>query len=632
MLPAPTRAVLQAERVILPRVIHCEGPDADRIERAAYRWLSAAPGRADRAIEVRWMIASVAPQIGLDESYTLEAGSFGVVIQARTIWGALHGLNTLAQLTTADGVPRCRIEDGPRFAWRGLMLDPARRFLPIPLLERVIEGMSWLKLNVLHLHLSDDQGFRFQSHRFPRLASPEHYTQADLVALVGYAADRGVRVVPELDMPGHVTSWLTAYPEWGAGETKASKRFGVHPGCLNAADESVYAAIDDLLAEVVAVFPDEYVHIGGDEVHSSWWRDHAGVQAFMAQQGCVDSAALQAYFNRRVVMRLAGLDRKAIGWDEVLHAEMPAKLLVQSWRGATARDRALEAGHDCIVSAGYYLDLFYPGSVHGKYDPAATEVELLQQEDALLADPRFEHVAAGMRWTHAWRNLPPVGKGSSRGKVLGGEACLWGELVDADCLPGRLWSRLPAIAELLWSDNPETDVPGQLQARCPGFIKAELADQRLRLAAILADDTALEMIELCEPVKWYARLLGEVALNARIRGSEMPQARPYSTETRLDRAVDFLLPESLPALAMREAPVDELVRACQRWHAFSATNRVPEDVLPVLGAIAGGAGVMLDHLAGSLSRADARARLLQQFRPHGEYMPAVLLVLADRLQ
>jgi len=615
---------------------------------------------------VRWAHASATPQKDEDERYTLAAGASGVVIEAQTIWGALHGLTTLAQLAAPAGLCGCDIEDGPRFPWRGLMLDPARRFLPIPLLERVITGMSHLKLNVLHLHLSDDQGFRFQSHRFPKLASPEHYTQAELVALVGYAADHGVRVVPELDMPGHVTSWLTAYPEWGAGETKASRHFGVHPACLNPADEAVYAAIDGLLAEVTEVFPDEYVHIGGDEVHSSWWREHAGLQAFMAEQRLADSAALQAYFNRRVAVSLANRHRKAIGWDEVLHPDMPSDLLVQSWRGATARDRALDAGHDCIVSEGYYLDLFYPGAVHGRYDPTAEQSVLLALEDALLTDPRFEHVAAGMRWTHAWRALPPIGpapggnelrekelrekelratelgekvlggkepsRGSTRGKVLGGEACLWGELVNRDCLSGRLWSRLPAIAERLWSFHPETDDPVQLQARYPAFIKAELVDQRRRLAAIMRSDMALEVIELCEPVKWYARLLGEVALDARIRGSEMPQARPYTTQTTLDRAIDYLCPESLPALSMRQIPVEELASACQRWRAVSGSHDAPDDVLPVLRAIAAGADLMLDCLAGDLSREEGRRRLLQLHRPHGEYMPAVLLVLADRLQ
>lgn len=632
MLPSPTRAVLHAERVALPLVIRCEGPDTARVERAVLRLFGTLPGSKDRVLSVQWKVAASVPQTGGDEGYTLAVDSSGVALQAHTIWGVLHGLTTLAQLTMSEGVRVCHIEDGPAFPWRGLMLDPARRFLPIPLLERVIDGMSWLKLNVLHLHLSDDQGFRFQSNRFPALASAEHYTQAELVALVEYAADRGVRVVPELDMPGHVTSWLTAYPEWGAGEASPSQRFGVHPGCLNPADEAVYAAIDDLLAEIVAVFPDDYVHIGGDEVHSSWWHDHAGVQAFMAQQGLADSAALQAYFNRRVVKSLVDRGRKAIGWDEVLHEQMPQGVLVQSWRGATARDRALDAGHDCIVSSGYYLDLFYPGAVHGQYDPTAPLAALLGQEDALLSDPRFEHVAAGMQWTQAWRKQPAIGKASTRGKVVGGEACLWGELVDQDCLPGRLWSRLPAIAELLWSVAPDTNDPIELQERCPDFIKAELAAQRRRLAAIMADETALEIMELCEPVKWYARLLGEVALNARIRGSEMPQARPYTTESKLDGAVDFLLPESLSVLAVRDLSVEALAHKCQRWRAFSGGNRIPEDVLPVFGAIADGAGVMLDYLGGKLVKAEARSQLLQLFRPRGEYMPAVLIVMADRLQ
>ncbi len=642
LLPLPTRAVLQDKRVLLPRAVRCEGPDAARVERAARRLVAASTGAAERTISVRWEHASATPQSDENERYTLVADGSGVVIEAQSIWGALHGLTTLAQLVSPAGICLCNIEDGPRFAWRGLMLDPARRFLPIPVLERVIDGMAHLKMNVLHLHLSDDQGFVFQSRLFPKLAGPEHYTQAELGALVGYAADRGVRLVPELDMPGHVTSWLAAYPEWGAGKTETTQRFGVHPACLNPADESVYAAIDGLLAEVTEVFPDEYVHIGGDEVHPGWWREHAGVQAFMAEQGLPDVAALQAYFNRRVADSLASRGRKVIGWDEVLHQNMPDKLLVQSWRGATARDRALDAGHDCVVSEGYYLDLFYPGDVHGKFDPTASQAELVRLEDALLTDPRFEHVAAGMRWTHAWRALPsiipattssdPNRSSPSRGKVIGGEACLWGELVDRDCLPGRLWSRLPAIAERLWSAHPETDDPIKLRTRYPDFVRSELVHQQRRLAAIMANDPALEVIQLCEPVKWYARLLGEVALEARIRGSEMPQARPYTKQSRLDRAVDYLLPESLPALTMQKLPVNELASACQRWCAIAGSNDAPEDVLPVLRAIGRGAAVMLDFLAGGLSREEARRRLLELHRPYGEYMPAVLLVLADRLE
>lgn len=634
LLPLPTRADLQVERRDLPRALRCEGPSATRVERAAQRLLGMRSAQATQMTVVTWESATAMPRAGQDERYTLKVDAAGVVIQAQSIWGALHGLTTLALLCTSEGVPLGHVEDSPRFPWRGLMLDPARRFLPIPLLQRVIDGMAWLKLNVLHLHLTDDQGFRFQSHRFPKLASAEHYSQAELVNLVGYAADRGVRVIPEFDMPGHVTSWLTAYPEWGAGQAPPSVRFGVHPGCLNPADESVYSAIDGLLTEVAAVFPDEYIHLGGDEVHSSWWRDHAGVQAFMAQQGLTDSAALQASFNRRVVASLARLDRKAIGWDEVLHPQMPSSLLVQSWRGATARDRALDAGHDCIVSSGFYLDLFYPGAVHGQYDPTAPESELLAQEDALLTDPRFEHVAGGMRWTQAWRTASSVGMGAgvSRGKVVGAEACLWGELVDRQCLHGRLWSRLPAIAELLWSATPDTDDPLRLFNRSPAFIKAALTEQRQLLATIVADDVALEMIELCEPVKWYARLLGEVALNARLHGSEMPQARPYTTQTRLDRVIDFLLPESLAARAVKDMPTDELVLACQRWCAFNGTNRLPDEVVPVIRAIVEGAELMLEHLSGRRSQEDTRSQLMQRFRPHGEYMPAVLLVLAERLQ
>ncbi len=607
VLPLPANMHLHDGRVTVPRTARLRGPQASRVQARL-----GLPEGEDLLVE--WASASDYPQPEADESYSLEVSGAGIALRAATIWGVLHGLTTLEQLEERGSLPCCRIDDAPRFHWRGVMLDPARHFLSLGVLEGVIDGMARLKLNVLHLHLTDDQGFRFRSAAFPALASPQSYTAEELVHLVQFAAERGVRVVPEIDMPGHVTNWLAAYPHWGTQPVKSSRRFGVHPGCLNVADPQVREAVRTLLAEVVDVFPDPYVHIGGDEVASGWWDDDAGVQAFLRAQDLADARALQAWFNGDVVAALRALGRQAIAWDEVLHPEMPAGLTVQNWRGATTRDRALAAGADCIVSAGYYLDLFYPVDVHYAYDPAAPEQALVEAEDHLREDPRFAHVAQGMAWTLGWRKDMPAPQASSPGRLLGGEACLWGELVDGATLPARLWSRLPAVAERFWSPASVTDVAA-LRDRWPAWCDYQVDD---------------ELLALCEPVKWYGRLLGEVALNARIRGEEMPQARPYDADTPLNRPVDLLPPESLAARVVLDDDDAALAERCRRWRQVAAPAEA--ELQPVVEAIRKACGLVLECLNGALPRSDAREALRALYRPYGEYMPAVILHLVQRLQ
>ena len=292
------------------------------------------------------------PTLGDDESYRLEIAPGGVTVAAERICGAQHALTTMAQLATDSGsLPVGRIEDKPRFPWRGLMLDVARRFMSLAALLKVIDAMAFYKLNVLHLHLCDDQGFRVQSAAYPRLASKASYSRSQLRELVGRAAERGIRVVPELDMPGHVTSWLAAYPDWGPRRPKesgsdrhtnrqqvsaniaetaltvaASKRFGPHPAVLNVADEAVYQVIDNLFGELAEIFPDPYLHIGGDEVLPAWWLESDEVAAFMQRHELGDAVALQAHFNARVAALAAGHGKRLIGWDEVLNGGAPADM------------------------------------------------------------------------------------------------------------------------------------------------------------------------------------------------------------------------------------------------------------------------------------------------------------------
>ena len=573
-------------------------------------------------------VVTDSPHLHMDESYTLERVDGVTHLHAATTWGGLCGASTLYQLAAAGQLGRgLNVVDKPRFAWRGVLIDVARHFIPLPVLHRVLHGMALLHMNVLHLHLSDDQGFRFPSAHFPRLASAEHYTQAELSQLVALAADLGIRVVPELDMPGHVTSWLVAYPEWGSQPTDPSTRFGVHKACLNPADEAVYAAVDMLLDELNTVFPDAYVHVGGDEVHPAWWREDAHIQAFMSARQLAEPADLQNYFLTRVIDMVTRRGRKVLAWDEVLHDEL-GDVTVQNWRGATTRDRALAQGRPVLVSAPYYLDLHFSAATHYRFDPAAEQSVLLVAENAVENEPQHAHVAAGMAWTHQWRQ-GQVDTAPAADGVLGGEACLWSELVDGATLETRLWSRLPAVAERLWSPASACEDVDNMYTRLQSFLDLPDIDsaavQRRALTALHLDSNQVEIALLLEPVKWYGRLLGEQALAARIGGSEMPQARPYDVHTPFDRVIDMIAPESLSARRLATSDVEAWRHQARLWQAQDLAAW-PADVQAAVAALQKVAALVLENFAHD------PAQLWALYGPHGDYVLAVVPALLDAQQ
>lgn len=625
-----------------------------RIEAALARLRqTAGPARADAgAARIPLIIDCAAaspalPALHDDESYVLNVAGTGVTIEAATEWGVLRALATLRQLA-GTGAHAQRIVDRPRFPWRGLMLDVARHFLPSADLRRTIDGMALIKLNVLHLHLSDDQAFRLPSAHYPRLTSAEHYRRDEIAALVEYAAERGIRIVPEIDVPGHVTCWLLAYPEWGSGRALPSRRFGVHRECLDPTRPEVLDALTDLFGELGELFPDAYVHMGGDEVNPEWWRADPDIVDFMARHDLADPVALQARFHGELLAMLQRAGKRPVAWDDALHADLPAGVTVQAWRGAHARDRALAAGFDCLLSAPYYLDLYYPADLHYGFDPAASETELLHREDAMLSDARLAHVAAGMAWTRQWREVPALPAADRRGRLLGGEACLWAELVDPGTLDMRLWSRLPAVAERLWSPADRLDAR-DMGRRLNGLLDAlpaatgidVLGDLRRRCDACGVPAAAWPLIEMLEPVKWYARLLGEEALAARLRGSEMPKARPYDMDTPLDRVIDLLPPQALGVTrlaALLDAEVDgdaaarEALRAvADRWRGLPETVG-PAELTPSAEGLRELGALVAGYLDGRLAGEVLQDRLTALAEPRGEYLLAPVPLFAGWLQ
>ena len=653
LMPYPRQVDWQAGSLVLTGSqfdVNYLAARSERLESAVERiekqiWRSAEITSAGQPVTLEIHCGALGcewPGLGVDESYRLEVSGVRIALQAPCEWGILHGLQTLLQLVTATGtLPSILVEDSPRFPWRGLMIDVARHFFGIEALQRTLDAMAFYKLNVLHLHLTDDQAFRLRSTSFPKLASDLSYSPSELSGLVRYAAERGIRVIPELDMPGHTTSWLAAYPEWGNERTEATRRFGVHHGCLDPTNESVYEAIAVLLGELASIFPDRYVHVGGDEVHPAWWSGSKSIRMAMQARALSDVSALQAYFNARVTGLVNDVGKVAIGWDEVLHPDLDSGVLVQSWRGATARDRALSQGHDCLVSAGYYLDLFFPADVHYRFDPEAQEDALIELEDELTVDPRFEHVAAGMRWADHWRD-----KGSSsvspRGSVIGGEACLWSELVDESVLDVRLWSRMPALAERFWSpvdlcdaSNMYQRLISSLELLGAGGIVDVFGSSAAFLQQAGVTDAWMPLVSLLEPLKWYGRLLGEQALAARLSGTQMPQSRPYDADTPLDRIVDGLFPESfvvrgVATLCERIASGDEVAMKelgdlARSWRQLCAQQDCPEELASLADSLADTAALVLDRLQGN--KID-EAVLQRVGRAHGEYLLAIVPVLS----
>lgn len=306
------------------------------------------------------------PMPDSDESYTLTVDASGVAISAATRFGAMRAMETLLQLiqnsAENSSIPFVTIEDAPRFPWRGLLLDSARHFIPLNDIKRQIDGMAAAKLNVLHWHLTDDQGWRFATSRYPKLTQLASdglfYTADQMREVVRYAAGRGIRVVPEIDMPGHASAIAVAYPELmsAPGPYSMERHWGVLKPVLDPTREATWAFVEAMVSELAAIFPDPYLHIGGDEVDDTQWKENAAIQRFMRDNKLADSHALQAWFNRQLETILEKHHRRMVGWDEIFHPDLPKSILIQSWQGQDALGQVAQSGYKGILSTGFYLD------------------------------------------------------------------------------------------------------------------------------------------------------------------------------------------------------------------------------------------------------------------------------------
>jgi hexosaminidase len=456
-----------------------------------------------------------------DEQYLLEVSRTGANLRASTPHGVLHGLVTLLQLIRPSpggfALQLVRIDDRPAYAWRSLMIDVARHFISIETLKKQVDAMELAKLNVLHLHLSDNEAFRLRSDALPRLgrgnADGQAYSPGELTALVAYAAVRGIRVIPEIDVPGHSRALLSAYPQFSSAPREASARA---PGrdAIDPTNPAVYPFLDTLFTEVAAIFPDRHIHVGGDEVSATAWTANPRIVAQMASQRIATPCALQAQFTNRVHALLTRRGRVMIGWDELLDcASPPRDVIIQSWRSSARTAHAVSSGYSTIVSTGYYLDWLRPAASSYAVDPADPNAFGLDATAwrRVIAASLQQAIGEPFRL----RSLPPLSQ-DARARLLGGAAAMWTETVSDEMLGDRVWPRAAAIAERLWTTAAQLDSVS-LASRLRAFdallaaldlggaagrtqLLRRLAPTREAVAAVAT------LIAVVEPVKNYGRL------------------------------------------------------------------------------------------------------------------------------
>lgn len=537
IMPVPATAIAGTGNLLVDHGLQIvfEGYTEPRLERARTRFLDTLsretgilqiPARPSTA--GKFVIKTAGPsapvqQLGEDESYHLEVSATGVLLTAANPLGILHGLQTFLQLvhSTPAGyaVAAVTIDDKPRFPWRGLMIDSGRHFMPLDAIRENLDGMEAVKMNVFHWHLSEDQGFRIESKTFPLLQDKGsdglYYTQDQVRGILEYARDRGIRVVPEFDMPGHATSWFVGYPNLasGTGPYQIERHWGIFDPAMDPTRESTYQFLDRFIGEMTALFPDAYFHIGGDECNGKEWDENPRIKQYMQTHHIQDDAGLQAYFTGRVQQLVTKHHKITVGWDEVLQSDTPHDVVIQSWRGQRSLAEAARRGYRGILSAGYYIDLNQSAADHYAVDPLVNGTATLSP--------------------------------AQEANILGGEATMWTEFVTPENVNSRIWPRTAAIAERLWSPQGVRD-PSSMYQRLNtlsqklayyGLPFQSVSEQMLRRLGGYSDPTPLKVLaSVVQPPRDYAR----------------ENLKPYDAFSPLNRLVDAVPPESDKAREFNE--------------------------------------------------------------------------------
>ena len=530
--------------------------------------------------------------LGEDESYTLDVTPIRAKLHAANPLGALRGLQTFLQLIAIApedfSVPAVHIEDRPRFPWRGQMIDSGRHFIPLDVIKRNLDGMEAVKMNVFHWHLSENQGFRAESRKFPRLheqgSDGLFYTQEEIRDVIEYARDRGIRVVPEFDMPGHSTAWFAGYPELasGGGPYAIERQWGVFDPAMDPTDEKTYKFLNEFIGEMAKLFSDQFFHIGGDEVNGKEWDANPKIQAFMKAHKIKNNAELQAYFSGRVQELVTKHKKTPVGWDEVLVPGVPKTIAIQSWRGVDSLAAAAKMGYRGILSNGYYLDLGWSAARHYAMDPLGGPAASLAPEQKQL--------------------------------ILGGESCIWSEYVNAENIDSRIWPRNAAIAERLWSPEGTSDVASM-------YARMETESTRLEWLGLTHRSFQRAMLQRFAgswtPAEFEAlRALAQALEHQKDYSREASAGSPPSSLTPLNRLVDAVYPESdvsqrfsqlvdqfLGSSCKDQAGAAQIRVELERWTSIedrlqplAQRSHLVQEAAPASGALSQAAKIAMDAL------------------------------------
>jgi len=457
-----------------PALAHLGHQFAEMVGPATGFDLAVRPGRAPKANFVALRLDAALQRALGPEGYRLEATSKGVTIRAAAPAGVFYGIETLRQLLPTSifraarvsgvdwTVQAMSIDDAPRFSWRGGHLDVARHFMPKEFVKKYIDLLALHKMNRFHWHLTDDQGWRIEIMQYPKLTAvggwrPEtivghepsnpaemtfdgkryggFYTQDDIREIVAYAADRFVTVVPEIEMPGHSQEVVAAYPELGCTTDRVDPRthWGVSPYLLNA-DDSTIAFMQNVLGEVLQLFPSPWIHIGGDEATKEQWKASAEIQARIAALGLKNEDELQSWFIGRMDAYLTSHGRRLIGWDEILQGGLAEHAAVMSWQGVNGAIAAARAGHDAVLTPG-----------------ATTYFDHYQSRDTA-----HEPLAIGgflpLDTVYTWEPMPAALEPQFQVHILGVQGQLWTEyLPDPKAVEYMAYPRMSALAEVAWT-------------------------------------------------------------------------------------------------------------------------------------------------------------------------------------
>ena len=486
------------------------------------------------------------------EAYRVEVAPHRIIVSASTATGLFYGAVTLWQLMPAGpksgAIAAQTIVDAPRYAWRGLMLDSARHFQPPAFLRSMIDWMAWHKLNVLHWHLTDDQGWRLEIHKYPRLSSvgawripavvpgaptPERYggfyTQDEVREIVRFAASRHVQIIPEIDMPGHAQAAIAAYPELGSIDAKpnlpVSNRWGVHTHLFNL-EPATFEFLENVLNEVLQLFPSHYIHIGGDEAVKDEWNASPTVQARARRLGIHDADAMQTYFTQKIAQFLSARGRRAVGWDEIMQPGLPSDAVVMAWRGASGAHAAAIKGNDTILAP----------------DPA---LYFDHRQSNLVAEPPGRLIIISLEDVYRFEPDDHELSEIQRRHILGLQAELWtehittGQRVEWMALP-----RAAALAEVGWS----------AQRSWPDFLR-RLVSMSARYRALDLDYA--DSVFGIEP--HFARTAGGVSVTL----GNLPELKHAGLDPRIHYTLDGQEPSASSALyaAPLTIPVGSEIRA-----------------------------------------------------------------------